>query len=227
MGVCTPRVFIKVFQLQTCQAPKASYPRIWHWWPWYNGAGDHGILALVTMVYWRWWPWYIGIGDHSIWPKTIGNEYLQDQHMLHAFCEYTQVRIAVSVSRHCTNQMPLQSLIYDCLAKSIVFPFSWCTDKVFEGFAVLPFGQILAKICFFCLFANGFAMTEKKMIVCWKTLHIQSKAPSMHRVRIVTSGNVSLKVYQLNVDICLLLYFWKIAQDFCITMWELKSSQIA
>ena len=69
--------------------------------------------------------------------------------MLHAFCEYTQVRIAVSVSRHCTNQMPLQSLIYDCLAKSIVFPFSWCTDKVFEGFAVLPFGQILAKICFF------------------------------------------------------------------------------
>ena len=30
-----------------------------------------------------------------------------------------------------------------------VFPFSWCTDKVFEGFAVLPFGQILAKICFF------------------------------------------------------------------------------
>ena len=33
------------------------------------------------------------------------------------------------------------------------------------------------------------------------TLHIWSKAPSIHQVRIVTFGNESTKAFQLNMDI--------------------------
>ena len=144
------------------------------------------------------------------------------------FCDCMQVHITLTVSHITPTRCPYLHQFTTCFAKSIVFSFSRCTDKVFEGFIMLPLSQpYTCQNTFVSSVAVSPWLRNSTLPVRTERLHIRSKAPNMHQVGIVIFWNVSTKVYQQNCGHRFFITFLKNCSFFWVLLQKLKSSKIA